>query len=417
MNRIVSVPVGARRQNHRRDGGVLISMLAFVVVISVLTTGAMRLTVSHYQLAKTQADWTAVSYLAEAGVNYEIRTISNNANNADTISVANPIGPLYQAPGSDGGTFNVNITNRDGSTPWIAGSPGIISAKGMLRGVSRTIQIYCKPYGSALGSNYALFGAVSGTIAGGCNVTGNVGTNGTLSFSSSCVITGTVEFNGVGSNWAAGSTTSFSTVYTPTAKVWPTVDALAVAKFGVTGLAYLKANNDNLFAIPPVPLNYQIKLGGGGHQTFYGKPGGANYYLEGITLGGNAAFSFDNTLGPITIWVGPSGGSGAIDFQGGSAAVSMSTNPANPVKFFSAVTSNIIQKSNAQIDCEIYNINSTSTGGFIAQGSPSITATVIANSFSLQGNVGVTYVNGSSSVNAATYYLFDNVYTEQNVNY
>ncbi|MEP6757261.1 MAG: hypothetical protein ABJA67_17275 [Chthonomonadales bacterium] len=417
MYPLTGVLVGAADKRDHRVGGVLISMLALVVVVGLLTTGLMRLGVSYYQLAKTQADWETAIYVAEAGTNAEIRAISVSATNADTSSTTNPKGPMTILPNTGGMYYNVFIANRDGSVPWIAGTPGIISGTGNINGVSRTIKIYSKPYGSSLGSSYAIFGISSGSIIGNCSITGNVATNGTLAFGANCSLSGVVEFDGPASGWASNNGGNYTTINTPIAKVWPTVDALAITQFGSTGLAYLKTHNDNNLAIPAVPNDYIVSLNGSGHMVFNGKPGGANYYLEGLNLGGTSDFTFDNTLGPITVWVGPSGANTSIDFHGGSALVPMSTNPANPVKFYVDTTGDINQSGNVQIDCEIYNVNTSLTGAFIANGTPNINGTVITNSFVLKGNVGITYVNGYNGASAPPYYLFDNVYTEQNVNY
>ena len=377
----------------------------------------MRLSVSHYQLAKTQADFESAVYVAEAGINYEMRSISNSPLNADTSNTTNPYGVTYVLP--RGGVFQVYVANTDGSVPWTAGQNGIIVSRGIVRGVIRTVSVNFKPIGGGGSSVYAIWGETSGQMVGNCAVTGNVGTNGTLEFGSNCTVSGNVEFNGPLSDWFNHAIPSgiFTTVYNSVSKIWPTVDSMAVSKFGNTGLVWLKANNDNALAIPTIVNTYDLTMNGGGHTTFYGKPGGANYYLESINLGGNSDFTFDNTAGPINVWIGPSGGNGNIDFRGGTSVISMSTNPINAVRFYSATYSDINQVGNADIDAEIYNLNAAHQGEFVANGTPTIYGTVVVNSWILKGNVGITYVNGYTPVLAPQYYSFDNVYTESSNNF
>ncbi|MEP6757260.1 MAG: hypothetical protein ABJA67_17270 [Chthonomonadales bacterium] len=419
MNRIC-VPAGAIAlcNSSRRSGGALISVLAFVTVISFITTSMMRLTVSHYQLAKRQCDFESAVYVAEAGIDYELRALSNSPLNADTTNSGNPYGPTYNLPAV--GVFQVYVSNRDGSIPWTEAQSGIVTSRGIVNGTIRTVSAYFKPVGGGGSSVYALWGETTGNMVGNCTVTGNVGTNGTFSFGSNCSVSGIVEFNGPLSNWVGGVVPSgiWNTVYNANKKIWPTVDSMATSKFGSTALVWLKAHNDNGLSVPPISSDYVLHMTGNDHTTFYGKPGGANYYLEGITLEGTSDFSFDNTAGPINVWVGPTGSNPNIDWRGGSATISMSTNPINAVRFYSATVSDIVQVGNSQIiDCEIYNMNGWHQGGFIAKGTPNIYGTVIVNNWDLRGNVGVTYVSGYQPYPQPLYYSFDNVYTEDNPSY
>ncbi|MEP6757259.1 MAG: hypothetical protein ABJA67_17265 [Chthonomonadales bacterium] len=262
MNRILRVPVGAiaLRKGRRTYGGTLISVLAFVTVISTITTGMMRLSVSHYQLAKRQCDFESAVYVAEDGIDYELRAISNSSLSADTTNSSNPYGPTYLLPGS--GVFQVYVSNRDGSVPWTDMQAGIVTARGIVNGTIRTVSAYFKPIGGGGSSVYALWGETSGNMVGNCSVTGNAGTNGTFSFGSNCSVSGNVEFNGATSGWLGGTVPNgiWNTVYNASKKIWPTVDSMATSKFGSTGLTWLKANNDNALAVPPVPGNFVISI-------------------------------------------------------------------------------------------------------------------------------------------------------------
>ena len=416
MNRIVSVPGGAINRNKRRDGGVLITVLCFVVITGFITTGMMHMVTSHYALAKRSGEFDAALYMAEAGVNFEIRSISNNAANADTSSLSNPKGPFYLIPGTAYG-FNVYITTRLGTVPWVAGTPGIIVSTGLYNGVTRTISVYCKTIaGTNTNGQYSLWGTNSGIINGNCTVSGDVGTNGYLVYNGNNTVSGNTEFNGPTSNFQSTPNpgNSYHTVHNLTPKVWPTVSAQAINSFGVTGMSYVKTNNDNAMAVPPIPSNYIYLLNGSGTATFKGKPGGANYYVESLTCNGNYNIYFDNTNGPITIWVGPVGTSSTFIFNGGDSAIKMSADITKAVKIYVGTTNDIIQNGTVDINCMLYNINPNGSGQFIINGNCKFNGSAICNAFTCNGHCTATYSSGYFGNSTPSYYSFDNVYTESN---
>src|SRR5438045_838138 len=83
------------RPRRCRYGGVLVSTLAFTVVVSLLLAGIATLTVSHYARARVESDYTASLDLAEAGINYELRKISQDTNQADCTGTPNISGSFY----------------------------------------------------------------------------------------------------------------------------------------------------------------------------------------------------------------------------------------------------------------------------------------------------------------------------------
>ena len=68
--------------------------------------------------------------------------------------------------------------------------------------------------------------------------------------------------------------------------------------------AEYSVSNDNDLAVPPITGN-EISLSRGSHgtqnMTLYGKEGGANYYVTGITLKNNSTLTVDTTNGPVNI--------------------------------------------------------------------------------------------------------------------
>jgi Tfp pilus assembly protein PilX len=223
------------RESIRR-GGILISTLAFVVIVSILMAGVGTLAVSHYARAKTESDYAAALNLAEAGINYEIRNISlNMVTNSNAIDRAYPSGGQNGAyTGAVSGitgayTVKVYAENSDGTlanTSWAPPSPAIIRSTGTVNGVSRTVQI--EGTRKSLFDIYALFGIDSTSWNGGVIVNGTFGTNNSISISgSSGEVYGSIIYNGSsGSTFPSGQTTG-GVSYEPTKTTWPTVNTLA----------------------------------------------------------------------------------------------------------------------------------------------------------------------------------------------
>ena len=242
-----------------------------------------------------------------------------------------------------------------------------------------------------------------GTITGTPTVVqGDVGTNGWLNFNGNPTVTGSVIFNGAGSNWQTKQNKGYTTVYNPSALAWPTVESIAVSAFGSTGLSYVASHNDNLLANPPI-VNPQLLLNSG-TQTFVGKPGGAHYYLTSLSCGGNSLIYFDNRNGPITIWAGPAGTSSTFSFAGGSAAVKMSTDPTKPCRLYIALTNDVQWNGNVEMDAGLYNVNASGSGRVLINGSPVVYGSVISNKFTFNGNPDIIYTAGYFAINSQIYY-------------
>jgi Tfp pilus assembly protein PilX len=137
----------SRRRIHNVHGAMLISVLAIVVVISLVLAGSMALTVTYFGRVHIEADYAAALDTAEAGVNYELRKISQDATTADQAGTTTPPGTSYNF---GNGAFCVYCTNRDGSTPWMPGTPLYIYSIGTVQGVSRTIRVATKYVNNAV---------------------------------------------------------------------------------------------------------------------------------------------------------------------------------------------------------------------------------------------------------------------------
>ena len=89
-------------------------------------------------------------------------------------------------------------------------------------------------------------------------------------------------------------------------------------------------------------------------MTFYGKAGGANYYVTSMTMKGNSSITFDNTAGPITIWQGTT--DGTLTISGGVASVSMSSDPSKAVRIYAAAAGGVTLNGNSELDAGVYNV-------------------------------------------------------------
>lgn len=398
-------------KNRRKyqHGDALFTAVIFALIISVLVAGFGTVSVSYYQRSSRDEDYASALYMAEAGINYELNKISLSASNADLPSSRTPNGITYSL---GNGAFTVACEGEDKSAWNESTIPLSIVSIGTINGVSRTITISAT--GGVSSGKYALFGVQNSTLNGVPQVNGDVGTNGKFTFNGNVEVSGNVTFNGAGSGWQNDNSNKiYTTVYNPSPIIWPTVDQIANKQFPSGGLSYVVTHNDNSMSNPPITSN-TVMLNGNGVMTFYGKPGGANYYLTSLMCNGAAKIYFDNTNGAITIWVGPDNVSGTFVFNGGSSAEPLnSDNPNNPpVKIYIATNNDVIQNGNTELDAGLYNVNGTGSGRVIFNGNPNVNGSVIANSFILNGHPTVNYTSGYFGSSSPGYYGFNNNYQE-----
>src|SRR5579884_1233819 len=248
-------PIFCHRSKHH--GSVLTSTLIFVAITSLVMAGIGTYTISHLSRAKTESDYSAAMNLAEAGVNYELRNISE-----DVLDTTRP-DQLHPASGQNGpytgtisgiiGTFTVSVTNDpDNGKAWYAPTNLLITATGSINGVTRTIR--CRGSRRSIFDNYSFYGVDATTINGNVIADGSFGTNSPVTLDgSSAEVYGPVVFNGTSGSFTAGQATG-GVWYQPDKINWPTVsqiaDAVASQKTGTrvatgTGLAWIKLHNDN----------------------------------------------------------------------------------------------------------------------------------------------------------------------------
>src|SRR5438094_303673 len=89
-----------------KRGGILLSVLACIVVVSVILAGVATLAVSHFARAKSEGSYVAALCAAEAGINFEVNKISQGGDTLDQKS----------SPGTyttSAGTFTVWVVDCD----------------------------------------------------------------------------------------------------------------------------------------------------------------------------------------------------------------------------------------------------------------------------------------------------------------
>jgi Tfp pilus assembly protein PilX len=399
-----------QRRGRRQRGGVLISILCFVVITGIIMAGIGRMTVSHYQMAGVEGDYAAALYLAEAGINYELRVLSNDNTQADQKTAANPNGTTVNF---GGGSFTVYVANKDGTTPWTPGKYAYVVSTGTYRGVSRTLRVAVK--GQPYSGKWAVFTVDQTSIWSGSSmhIYGDIGTNNLLSFSGTPYISGSVYFHGPSAGWYGGvGPTAYTVIAQKKPVKWKTVDEIALEKFPATatspgGMAYIATNNNNATAIPPI-VNNTIT------QATILKAG--NYYVTSLNLTASKYITFDNSLGPINLWIGPSGGTAVANFNGGTALNPIVTGPDNACYVYVATKGGITLNGSKRLDAAIYAYNKDAAGvsyGYVSNGgNPDIYGVIVANKADLNGNVGIHVVDGLVAPSGYGYYGFDNEWVE-----
>ena len=264
-------PIRSGKRTIQR-GAVLISALAFSVVISLIVAGIATFTMAHFQRATSEGDYASALNMAECGINWEIQYISIYGVSSDT--------PGSPHPGTVGtvGSYSVFITNEldpgDGSLGvWAAPNPATIWGTGTVNGITASVKrmVNIKAKRKSIFDEYALYGITGSTFSGNYTIDGTYGAGGSVGASgNSSVIYGNFIFNGYPSGsyggplgWVGGGASpaygpNGAVSHQPDAIPWPYVDQLAdvmatkkAVSLGLTppspggGIAWFKAHNDN----------------------------------------------------------------------------------------------------------------------------------------------------------------------------
>ena len=367
-----------------RRGFTIITVLIFILVITILLSGIGMFAVSGQTRVHVDSDAATAINIAEAGANWEFRKLAFDQTNPD------------QYPGATvnfgGGTFTVWCANSDGTVPWNTNYPNskelLIFSRGTYDGVTRTIKVSVK--GFHYDRRYAIYGTEQISTLNGQSVIirGDIGTNDQLQFTGSPqIIGGGIFFNGPDAGWVGTTPTGYTVTWDIKPYLWPTVSEIAMEMFPQGGLTYLATNNDNAKAIPPI-LGNTI-------TTSTVLPAG-NYYLTRVHLTGSRAITFDNRFGPINVWIGPEGGPDIAMWRGGTAAVAIDVDPTKAPRVWVATRGGIDLGGNQRFDGLVYAVNRDPLGdtyGHIENsGNPFINGQLIADDVDLNGNAQINFV-------------------------
>jgi hypothetical protein len=409
------------RVTGARCGSALITAIVFALIVAITLAGLGTLTVSHYTLAHTQADSAAALDLAEAGVNFELNYLTTNGGQAEPTGTINP---ASQIDPSLNGTFTVSCKNLDGTDwagPTLTLKTVVITSTATVNGSTRIVRIQGKPTGTfyTMYSTDVAKGAFTQFLGSNSSVDGVSGTDGNLLIASSLItmpkIT-SIVFNGQYAQWYNNKPVSgYSTVVNSKPVVWPTVTSLLNRQIP-GGADYLSqpSNNDNNLAILTDPAHQsgqpqagivRNKLSTSGSQTvtLVGKPGGANYYLNSISMSDQSDLVFDNSKGPINIYYLNNSGKQQI-LRGGHSTQSLTDNPANRVTMYLSATGDMVIRPNAnndEIDMGIYAYDIkkidgdvTDFGDVVLDDNVNFKGQIIANEITINNNVTVTGQRG-----------------------
>ncbi len=421
-------------RKNRNRGFALITVIMFIAITSTLLAGIGTFAVSHNSRAHSDADWQSAMDIAEAGVNTELSKISRNFLTADITPTTYSF---------NGGTYRVWVTQRnsDGTetTPWTAPNDMFIYSTGSFDGVSRTVKVSVK--GNIVDNTFALYGVGGANLTGNVDIVGNVGTNGTVAVSGTSNISGSIELNGTAANISGGTGLP---IRNPAPLIWPTVDEIANDTFLVgggiptsalqggqssaaiipssnayvggrpaemTGLQWLATHNDN--ARVGLPANGTSAV----ISNTITLVGPGNYFVSSVLLSGSRQIRFNNTAGPINLWLGPTNGLGAVAFAGTTDAQPTGMPGSYEVNMYVAVKYgvNFVGTSTFRGNIYCYNrdpITGLPFGELRNSGTPIIYGTVVCNQAVLNGTTEIQFHSSPTRQGWWGYYGMDDSWIE-----
>src|SRR5438094_744380 len=133
-----------------------------------------------------------------------------------------------------------------------------------------------------------------------------------------------------------------------------------------------------------------------------------------MNLAGSQAIAFDNRNGPVNIWFGPPGSPNVAKFRGGSAAVSIASNPLNAPHIYVASKGGIDLGGNIGMQALVYAVNTDASGNHYGtitnSGNPVIDGQIIGNNVNLNGGIVVNYITDLVQPVTFGYYGYDNLW-------
>ncbi len=198
----------------KQNAFTMITALAFTLIVGTVLAGVGTLSMSNYGRSNVEGNYAGAIALADAGVNYEIASISrglqnpvggNLASGAATAGAPHT-GTIIDAKHSYSvytEVWNANTGCKAGT--WAGIGDNCIVSTGKVNGVQRTVQIHGR--GESFFTDYSIYSTGTGSAAtfNGLGksdkdgIQGNMGSNGTVTLHGaigSSAIAGTLDMNG-----------------------------------------------------------------------------------------------------------------------------------------------------------------------------------------------------------------------------
>jgi len=401
----------------------MIIALALTLCLTMLVVATQLEVVTEFKSSQTERDFERALQMAEAGANaYQHRLTFGTASGQPGEAL---LPPLYEYPGGVAPTvqqFRQGVLNgtytvirypagsQQGYFVGTVGTPGdtanIVSygwSNGVVRRVNCIAQTEAAPQDIEddteihPSGEYNLFAVSRLDVEMNNTLVGALGSNGAVTMGGNCSVSGGVHLYGPAASHTFGANTDPDVTTYPDPVIWPTVAEIADRLFPSGGLEWLATHNDNAMAtingVSGIPSN-KIDVKNNATIVFTGKPGGANYYLTSAYFKNNATIRINNAAGPIRIWIGPSGGSGAWYAKNNVYFSATSTDPANAPRLYLATTGGFTGKNNADCNFGIYAYNTDAYGnkwGHIeVKNNMMIGGTFVANEVTAKNNTAIT---------------------------
>ncbi|MCX6362059.1 MAG: hypothetical protein NT029_19850 [Armatimonadetes bacterium] len=409
------------RGGRSRRGAALVAAVMLSACLTIVVSSSCLQTVSELKVSSTELHYERALHLAEAGANAYISRLTFGASTYASLP------PLYQYPGGvaptiaefkagvAAGTYAITPYPAGSSNGYFAGSVGkpgssvTVVSFGVSNGIVRSVTVRANQAQAPIDvdgttltppGDYVFYAISAFTAQNNVIVSGHSGTNGAITIQNNVVFNGgNLDLNGPGASITSQNNCAFTKVVNTDAITWPTVDEIALKLYpnsGSTapgGLAYIATHNDNTAIVRNGTAGSSattISLGNGKTLRFPSKVGGSNYYLTSATLQNNVSVTFDNSNGPITIWFGPSGGSGGWTGQNNVTWTKTTNDDVNkPVKFYFGTQAGLIGQNNFSCNVGLYaynKVNGAPIGAMTVQNNLGFRGSCVANTITAQNN-------------------------------
>lgn len=229
--------MGRMIRRRLRSGAALITAIAFTMVVTMLVGGVATLAVQHRERGQIEADNSSALLLADAGINYELRYISDNQLNIPAAHQGYANRFTGSIAGVDG-TFQCWVTNDpDDGNNWVPPKAMLLHAIGSIGGATGTLtrQVQARGVRQSLFDAWATF-AYNALTMGGTNtfIVGDAGTNGTFTLNGGTPgVTSGFEMILAGPN--AGGVSGSNVVTQPNPVNLPSIDPDIISKAPTIG--------------------------------------------------------------------------------------------------------------------------------------------------------------------------------------